>query len=289
MKKIKDFVENQKFQNFILIVIIFNAIIMGLQTSAGIVAATGNLLTILDNICLGIFIAELILKFIVYRLRFFKDGWNIFDFIIVIMSLISGLEFLSSFRVFRIFRVFRSFKAVKAFKSLRAFRLVSSLDKLRIIISAIGRSIPGIAWSGVLLILFYYIFSIVGTSLFGATFPDWFGNIGKSMYTLFQVMTLESWSMGISRPVMEVFSWAWIYFVPFVLITSFVVMNVVVGIVVNSISEVTAANDKEKAEVEAAQKLKNGETAEEKAAAELEKEIAALRTQLDRVEALIKK
>lgn len=281
MKKLKNFVESNIFQNFILIVIIFNAIIMGLQTSEGIVSATGGLLTLLDNICLGIFIVELILKLIVYKLHFFGSGWNIFDLVIVLMSIVSGLEFLSSFRVLRIFRVFRSFKAVKAFKSLRAFRLISSLDNLKIIIGAIGRSIPGIAWSGVLLLLIYYIFSIMGTSLFGASFPDWFGSIGKSMYTLFQVMTLESWSMGISRPVMEVFSWAWVYFVPFVLITSFVVMNVVVGIVVNSISEVTAANEKEKAKDEATEEISQEEA--------LKKEFAELKAQMDKVEALLDK
>ncbi len=134
-------------------------------------------------------------------------------------------------------------------------RLVSRLDKLRMIIGAIGRSIPGISWSAVLLLLIYYIFALIGTTLFGEAFPDWFGSIAKSLYTLFQVMTLESWSMGISRPVMEVFGWAWVYFVPFVLISSFVIMNVVVGIVVNSISEVQA-------ELSAGKKKKE-ETAEE--------------------------
>lgn len=284
MKKLKSFVESGKFQNFILIVIVFNAIIMGLQTSDAIIKATGSILAILDNICLGIFVVELLLKFVVYRFRFFLDGWNIFDFIIVVLSFVSGLEFLSSVRVFRVFRVFRSFKALK---SLRAFRLISSLSKLRMIITAIGRSIPGIMWSGVLLLLIYYIFAIMGTSLFGADFPDWFGSLGKSMYTLFQVMTLESWSMGISRPVMEVFSWAWIYFVPFVLISAFVVMNVVVGIVVNSISEVTAEDAKEANE-------NNADSApelEEKAVttAELKTEISALQAQLTHIEDLLRK
>lgn len=286
MKKLKSFVESGKFQNFILIVIVVNALIMGLQTSAAIVEATGNLLAILDHIYLGIFVIELLLKIVVYRFRFFKDGWNIFDLIIVALSFVSGLQFLSSVRVFRIFRVFRSFKALK---SLRTFRLVSSLSKLRMIITAIGRSIPGVIWSGVLLLLFYYIFSIIGTSLFGVAFPKWFGSIGKSMYTLFQVMTLESWSMGISRPVMEMFSWAWLYFVPFVLISAFVVMNVVVGIIVNSISEVAAADAKE-AQADENSAVPATESKESVVTtAELKTEISALRTQLTQIEALLRK
>ena len=205
---------------------------MGLQTSEKICGAIGPVLTVLDNICLGIFILELLLKIVAYGFRFFTDGWNWFDLIVVVCSLVSGLSFLKVLRVFRIFRIFRTFKALKG---IRAFRLVSRLDKLRLVFEAIRKSIPGISWSGALLLIIYYIFALIGTTLFGIAFPDWFGSIGKSLYTLFQVMTLESWSMGISRPVMDVFPWAWVYFVPFVLISSFVIMNVVVGIVVNSI------------------------------------------------------
>ncbi|MGN0346205.1 MAG: ion transporter [Lachnospiraceae bacterium] len=237
MKSIKKLVENMVFQNIILGVIFFNAIIMGLQTSPMIVSKIGNILLILDTICLFIFIMEIILKLLAYGIRFFIDGWNLFDLLIVMISILSSLSFLTVFRVARIFRVFRSFRA---FKGIRSLKLISGLKHLRIIVEAIGKSIPGICWSAVLLLLIYYMFAIMGTDLFGKQFPDWFGSIGASMYTLFQVMTLESWSMGISRPVMEVYGWAWIYFVPFVLIASFIVMNVVVGIVVNAISEVSS-------------------------------------------------
>lgn len=152
-----------------------------------------SVLEILDYVFLGIFIAEMLLKLIVYRLNYFKDGWNWFDFLIIMVSVFSSLSFLSSFRIFRVFR---------SLKAMRSMKMVSSLRHLRVIIVAIGRSIPSIGWTGLLLVLIYYIFSIIGVTLFGQAFPDWFGDIGKSMYTLFQVMTLESWSMGISRPVM---------------------------------------------------------------------------------------
>lgn len=261
MKKYREFIDSASFQNTILIIIIINSIIMGLQTSKTVVSSIGNVLEILDYICLGIFIIEILLKLVAYGGKFFTDAWNWFDVIVVVCSVFSGLAFLKVLRVFRIFRVFRTLKALKG---LKALRLVSRLDKLRMIIGAIGKSIPGISWTAVLLLLIYYIFGIIGVTLFGEVFPDWFGTLGKSIYTLFQVMTLESWSMGISRPVMEVFGWAWIYFVPFVLISSFVVMNVVVGIVVNSISEVQAQLALEREERAAAKAARNNGSQDEK-------------------------
>lgn len=290
MKKLKSFVESTPFQNAILIVILINSVIMGLQTSERIVSAIGPVLTVLDNICLGIFIAELLLKIVTYGLKFFVDGWNWFDLIVVVCSLISGLSFLKVLRVFRIFRVFRTFKALKG---IRAFRLVSRLDKLRLVFEAIRKSIPGISWSGALLLLIYYIFALIGTTLFGVNFPDWFGSIGKSLYTLFQVMTLESWSMGISRPVMDVFPWAWVYFVPFVLISSFVIMNVVVGIVVNSISEVQMELAKEKAERKRGKNAENKEENPSEATCDTDKneqikeQLSALKERISELEKLL--
>lgn len=300
MKKLRALVDSNGFQNAILIVIVINSIIMGLQTSKTIVANIGNVLEIIDYICLAIFIVEILLKLIAYGGKFFTDAWNWFDVIVIICSVISGLAFLKVLRVFRIFRVF---KTLKALKGLKAMRLVSRLDKLRMIIGAIGKSIPGISWTAVLLLLIYYIFGIIGTTLFGEAFPDWFGTLGKSIYTLFQVMTLESWSMGISRPVMETFGWAWVYFVPFVLISSFVVMNVVVGIVVNSISEVQEQLAKEREERAAAKaEKKNGaeeassiaaedktgvETSEDINKEDLKKELEVLKAQIAKIEQLL--
>ncbi len=240
MQKLKKLVDSTVFQNVILVIIILNSVVLGLQTSSAVMASIGDILTIIDKICLGIFIVEMVLKMIAYNFfGYFKNGWNWFDFIIILTSLLSGLTILSSIRILRVFRVFRSLKG------LRGFKMISSLKPLQVIISAIGKSIPGISWTALLLLIIYYIFSIIGVTQYGEAFPDWFGNIPKAMYTLFQVMTLESWSMGISRPVMEAFPSAWVYFVPFVLVSSFVMMNVVVGIVVNAISEVAEINKTE--------------------------------------------
>lgn len=284
MEKVKKFVESNRFQNFILMIIVLNAAIMGVLTVQSLPAGVRQALKFLDTACLWIFIVELLIKLVVYRFHFFRSGWNLFDLVIVLLSLFSEFSFFSIFRIFRIFRVLRSLKALK---SLRAFRLVSDLRNLRIIVEAVGRSIPGIFWSGMLLLLVYYIFAIMGTTLFGAQFPAWFGSIGKSFYTLFQVMTLESWSMGISRPVMEVFSWAWLYFVPFVLCTSFLIMNVVVGIVVNAISEVSETSADEEKDIQEDVKGDRQEDIQGDKQAQLRRELEALRKQLTHVEELL--
>ena len=270
MERLKKFVEGKLFQNTILIVSIINSIILGLQTFPAINNSAGDVLSVIDNICLGIFIVEMLLKMVAYKFfGYFKSAWNWFDFIIVITSLLSGLAVLSSIRILRVFRVFRSLKG------LRGFKMISSLKPLQVIIAAIGKSLPGISWTALLLLIIYYIFSIIGVTQFGEAFPDWFGDIPKAMYTLFQVMTLESWSMGISRPVMEVFDYAWAYFVPFVLVSAFVMMNVVVGIVVNAISEVAEMNRQEEHE-------ENGTT-------DIKAEIDAVKEHLAKLEEMLAK
>ncbi len=231
---LKKFVEHSGFQNFILSVIIINSLLLGIMTYPAVMEKSGNILELISNICVGIFTVEIALRLFVYGRKFFKNGWNNFDFIIVLISLVPTAGTFSSLRVFRILR------------ALRALRLITHLEKLRVIVQAIIDSIPNVAWASGLLLIIFYIFSIIGTTLFSAAFPDWFGSLGKSMYTLFQVMTLESWSMGIARPVIAQFAFAWIYFVSFILVSSFIVMNVIVGVVVNAISEISADIKKEK-------------------------------------------
>lgn len=261
---LKNFIEHKNTSNFILFVIIFNSILLGFMTDTSIMEKYGRFLHEACNLCVYIFTIELFIKFYVYGKNFFKDGWNNFDFFIVAISWVPTGGVFSSFRVFRILR------------ALRALRLVTRLEKLRIIVQAIIASIPNVGWASVLLIVIFYIFSIMGTTLFAADFPDWFGSIGKSMYTLFQVMTLESWSMGISRPVMEVYPFAWAYFVPFILVSSFIVMNVIVGVVVNAISEISEEVKHQKQE----KFIKENQL-------QLETELSKLKTQISIVEDLI--
>ena len=275
IKSLKKIVDGKVFQGIILFVIIFNCVIMGLETIKDLSPNALTVFAVINNVCLWIFILEIIVKLLAYGLDYFKDPWNWFDMFIVGISMVSGLPFMAAFRAVRVLRVLKSLKA------LRGTKLIGAVRHLQVIIAAIFKSIPSILWTGILLILIYYIFALIGVNLFGEAFPDWFGNIGKSMYTLFQVMTLESWSMGISRPVMAEFSYAWAYFVPFVLLSSFVVMNVVVGIVVNAIDEVNAES--------AAEAAKEAEASSEVSREDLLKEMHALREHLDRLEKTLEK
>ena len=260
MSKLHRFVEHRLFQGFILSVIFFNSILFGLQTSRSVMAKCGGVLSALDQVCLAIFVVELILKLIVYNKRFPCDAWNIFDFIIVAISFVPDMGMLSSARILRVLRV---------------FKLISGVRQMRVILTAVVKSIPGIMWASALLLLFYYVYGIIGTVLFGQRFPEWFGSLGASIYSLFQVMTLESWSMGIARPVIAAFPYAWIYFVSYILITSFLVMNVVVGIVLNSISESVSE-----------EKLQGGQGANDHDR-QLELELEKLKKQIASVERLL--
>ena len=224
MHSIKKILENKYFVTFITIVIIINAITLGLETSPKIRAEFGIILSLIDKIALTIFTIELLTKITVYKLKFFKDGWNVFDFLIVAVSLIPAS---GPFSVLRAFRIFRT------------LRLLSIVPSMKRIIQAIFISIPGILSVGTIIILIFYISSVLTTTFFGERFYEWFGTIGNSMYTLFQIMTLESWSMGIVRPVMKEFPLAWLFFVPFILVTTFAILNLFIGIIVDAMQQIS--------------------------------------------------
>lgn len=219
--RIRHFVEQPKFQTFIIVLIVFNAIILGLETSKTMMAKYGAILYWLDRIILGVFIVEIILKIISYRLEFFRRPWSVFDLIVVGIALVpatSGLSVLRSLRV------------------LRVLRLVSTIPSMRRVVDGLLASLPGMGSVAALLVLIFYVFSVMATKLYGDAFPEWFGSVGESAYSLFQIMTLESWSMGIVRPVMEVFPYSWVFFVPFILFTSFAVLNLFIGIIVDAMN-----------------------------------------------------
>lgn len=232
--KVASFVEHPLFVYFIIVLIVFNAITLGMETDKNIVNKHGELLHLLDRIILIIFTIELVLKFYAYRLSFFKSGWNNFDFLIVAIAWVptSG-----------------PFAILRALRILRVLRLLSVVPQMRKVISAIGHSIPGMASVISVLCLLFYVASVMVTKLFGQhpdpQMQEWFGSVGASAYTLFQVMTLESWSMGIVRPTMEIFPWAWIFFVPFIIITSFAVLNLFIGIIVDSMQTLNNEESKE--------------------------------------------
>ena len=214
-----ELVENRIFQNGIMVLIVVNAVMLGLETSATVTAWAGPFLTVFDQIVIAVFCVEILLRLYAHRLAFFRDPWSVFDFVVVAITLMPASESLSVLRALRILRV---------------LRLVSAVPRLRRVVAALLRAVPGVASISALLLLVFYVFAVIATKLFSREFPDWFGTIGESMYSLFQIMTLESWSMGIVRPVMEVYPWAWAVFVTFIVLSSFTVLNLFIAIIIDS-------------------------------------------------------
>lgn len=229
----KSLVESRHFEIFIVSLIVINAITLGLETDSRAMAAIGPILYFLDRFVLTIFVLEVLVKLLVYRLNYFKDPWRIFDFLVVGISLLPATGNLSVLRALRILRV---------------LRLISVVPSLRKVVGGLVAALPGMGSITLLLLLVFYVFSVMATKLYGGEFPDWFGSIGNSAYSLFQIMTLESWSMGIVRPVMEQFPFAWIFFIIFILCTTFTVLNLFIGIIVSAMqaeTEDSAHEDRE--------------------------------------------
>lgn len=218
-QRIGAFVEAPKIQNLITGLIVLNAVTLGLETDADIRAVVGGPMVVLDRAILTIFVLEIAAKLFAHGWRFFRDGWNVFDFIIVGIALVPAAGPLYILRALRILRV---------------LRLISVVPQMRRVVQALITAIPGLLSIVALITLIFYVSAVLATNLFAQDFPDWFGHVGRSMYTLFQIMTLESWSMGIVRPVMEVFPYAWVFFVPFILVTSFAVINLFIGVIVDA-------------------------------------------------------
>jgi len=222
MSALKTLIESRRFDVAITILIVINAITLGLETSAEAMAAFGPALIAIDRIILAVFVLELLARFLVYRGEFFRDPWRIFDLLVVSVALVAATSNLSVLRALRILRV---------------LRLITVVPSMRRVVGGLVAALPGMGSVVMLLMLVYYVFAVMATKLFAASFPDWFGSLGASAYSLFQIMTLESWSMGIVRPVMEVYPWAWVFFIPFIVTTSFAVLNLFIGIIVSAMQE----------------------------------------------------
>jgi voltage-gated sodium channel len=228
--RIGEFLEGQKTQVFITVLIVLNGITLGLETVPSVVQAYGNWLQVFDQTVLVIFVIEILGKLFYRNWRFFLDGWNFFDFIIVGIALVPATG---------------GFAVLRSLRILRALRLLSVVPSMRRVVQALLTAIPGIGSVSLLILLIFYVGAVISTKVFGSDFSEWFGTIGASMYTLFQIMTLESWSMGIVRPVLELFPMAWIFFIPFILITSFTVLNLFIGIMVDAMQSQHVVGQKE--------------------------------------------
>ena len=217
--RIQQLIDGSRFQNFIVTLIVINAIILGMETSDYVMTRFGDYLTAADALILKVFVIEILLRIYVYRWRFFTQPWSVFDFAVVTIALVPASE---------------AYSALRALRVLRVLRLVSVVPTMRRVIEGLLSAIPGIASVSTIMLLFFYVFAVIGTHLYSDTFPQWFGTLGETMFTLFQIMTLESWSMGIVRPVMEQHPAAWVFFVLYILVTTFTMLNLFIAIIVNA-------------------------------------------------------
>lgn len=238
MARLQAILEHRHFTFFITGLILLNAALLGLETDDSLREAYGDGFHLVDHLILSIFIAELSAKLIVYRKSFFSSGWNWFDLIIVTICLIPASGPLSVLRALRVFRV---------------LRLLSVVPSLRRVISALLRAIPGMASIMSVLLVIYYVAAVLATHIFGhsqdAELEALFGSIGKSMFTLFQVMTLEGWRQDVAQPAMALYPWSWIFFVVFIIITSFAVLNLFIGVIVDAMNIIHEEEGQQKGEV----------------------------------------
>jgi voltage-gated sodium channel len=258
------------FQKVVIGLILLNAVTLGLETSASITAAWGGALRVADNVLLCLFTAELALRIFAFRGRFFRDPWGLFDLVVVAIAWMPATGALSVLRALRVLRV---------------LRLISVVPSLRNVVEAMLHALPGMGSIVLLMGLIFYVFAVMATKLYGEILPDRFGTLGLSLYTLFQMMTLESWSEANVRPILEHQPLAWMFFVPFILIATFVVLNLFIGVIVDSIQTLRAQRESVQAEV-VAEEIRVRQQGEDIAAilAEvkaLRAEVAALRASPD--------
>ena len=258
-------IEAPKVQYSIMLLIVINAVILGLETVPVAMQNYGSILLAIDHFILGVFVIEILLRIYAHRLAFFRDPWSLFDFVVVAIALVPASGPLAVLRALRILRV---------------LRLLTLVPSMRRVVGALLGSIPGLSSIALVLLLIYYVFAVIATKLFAEHFPQWFGSIGESLYSLFQIMTLESWSMGIVRPVMVEYPYAWIFFIIFILIATFTMLNLFIAIIVNAMQSFTEQENRER-------KVALDETRDH-IEADLHRELAALRSEIAELRQLLK-
>jgi voltage-gated sodium channel len=249
-------VEHRSFQRLVIVLIVFNAVTLGLETSARVMADYGDLLHVLDRATLAVFVAELLLRLYGYGWRFFADAWSVFDLLVVGIALVPAVGPLSVLRALRI---------------LRALRLISAVPSMKRVVSGLLAAVPGMASVASLLALVIFVAGVMATKLFGAIAPVYFGDLGTTLFTLFQIMTGEAWP-DVAREVMAEAPLAWIFFVVYILISSFAVLNLFIAVVVSGMEDEMTADLAEAEERNAA--------AQARSDAEILAEVRALRREV---------
>ncbi len=226
-ERLAAWVDSPPVQRLIIALVILNAVTLGLETVPAAMQRYGELLMIADRSLLAVFAAELALKLFAFGRRFFRSGWNVFDLAVVGIALVPAAGSLSVLRALRVLRI---------------LRVVSAIPKLRFMVEALVRSVPGIGSIALLLGLFFYVFAVMATKLYGVAFPHWFGDLGTSLFSLFQIMTLEGW-VDIAREVMTRYPGAWMFFLVFILLATFTVLNLFIGMIVKAMEDSPSANE----------------------------------------------
>lgn len=229
-------IEQPGLQHLLIALILINAAVLGLETSPSIMAAWGSWLVAADRAILAIFVVEIILRLLAHRLAYFRDPWNVFDFLVVAIALVPASGPLAVLRALRVLRV---------------LRLITLVPSMKRVVSGLLSALPGLGSVAAIIGLIFYVAAVIATKLFAAEFPEWFGSLGASAFTLFQVMTLESWAMGIVRPVMEVYPAAWIFFLVFILASTFTLLNLFIAVIVNAIQSEGSAEVQDAADDDA--------------------------------------
>jgi voltage-gated sodium channel len=215
-------------ERIILGLIVFNAITLGLETSAELMDRYGDLLHAIDRAVLGIFVVELAARMLAFRLRFFRDPWSWFDLFVVGIALVPATGVLSVLRALRVLRV---------------MRLVTAVPALKRVVGGLVRSLPGMGSIALLLLLVMYVFAVMATKLFGGTNPEQFGSLTASAYTLFQVMTFDDWSAGVVKPLAEKHAYAVAFFLAFIILSTFTALNLFIGVIVKALDEETGEGE----------------------------------------------
>lgn len=263
-ERLRAFIEHPRVQRVILALILINAALLGMETWPLAMATAGGLIIAVDRAILGVFVVEIVLRIYVQRRAFWRDPWSLFDFAVVSIALLPATGQLAVLRALRVLRV---------------LRLLTMVPSMRRVVGALLGAIPGLISIGLVLLIIYYVFAVIATNLFGANYPEWFGHMGRSLYTLFQIMTLESWSMGIARPVMENFPYAWAFFIPFILVATFTMLNLFIAIIVNAMQ---TFSEKEQQETVAAV-----EHAREHIEMDMHAEVRAMRVEIRELKLLL--
>lgn len=217
-RRLARWVDGAVVQRIIIALVILNAVTLGLEAIPPVMARYGDVLVSVDRALLAIFVTELMIKLTAHGMRFFRNGWNIFDFCVIAIALLPASGSLSVLRALRVLRI---------------LRVVSAVPQLRFMVETLARSVPGLGSIALLLALFFYVFAVMATKLYGPSYPAWFGNLGASLFSLFQVMTLEGW-VDIARGVMTQHPWAWLFFLVFILLATFTVLNLFIGMIVKA-------------------------------------------------------